>query len=121
MNSKLLFFVCLFITFFAVPVNAQKDGKTFKVVIDAGHGGKDPGCLGSYSREKDVALDVALKTGKLISENCPNVKVIYTRSTDVFVELYNRAKIANNHHADSSSRSIATPTTTTPPTASRPT
>ncbi len=69
-------------------------------MIDAGHGGKDPGCLGTYSREKDVALDVALKTGKLISENCPNVKVIYTRSTDVFVELYNRAKIANNHHAD---------------------
>ena len=100
MNSKLFFFVCLFITFFAVPVNAQKDGKTFKVVIDAGHGGKDPGCLGTYSKEKDVALDVALKTGRLISENCPNVKVIYTRSTDVFVELYNRAKIANNNHAD---------------------
>ena len=100
MNSKLFFFVCLFITFFAVPANAQKDGKTFKVVIDAGHGGKDPGCLGTYSKEKDVALDVALKTGKLISENCPNVKVIYTRSTDVFVELYNRAKIANNNHAD---------------------
>ena len=100
MNSKLFFFVCLFITFFAVPANAQKDGKTFKVVIDAGHGGKDPGCLGSYSKEKDVALDVALKTGKLISDNCPNVKVIYTRNTDVFVELYNRAKIANNHHAD---------------------
>lgn len=100
MNSKFFLFVCLFITFFAFPSNAQKDGKTFKVVIDAGHGGKDPGCLGTYSREKDVALDVALKTGKLISENCPNVKVIYTRSTDVFVELYNRAKIANNHHAD---------------------
>ena len=100
MNSKFFLFVCLFITFFAFPSNAQKDGKTFKVVIDAGHGGKDPGCLGTYSREKDVALDVALKSGKLISENCPNVKVIYTRSTDVFVELYNRAKIANNHHAD---------------------
>lgn len=100
MNSKFFLFVCLFITFLALPSNAQKDGKTFKVVIDAGHGGKDPGCLGTYSREKDVALDVALKTGKLISENCPNVKVIYTRSTDVFVELYNRAKIANNHHAD---------------------
>ena len=83
-----------------MPSDAQKDGKTFKVVIDAGHGGKDPGCLGTYSREKDVALDVALKTGKLISDNCPNVKVIYTRSTDVFVELYNRAKIANNQHAD---------------------
>lgn len=100
MNSKLFFFVCLFITFFAFPANAQKDGKTFKVVIDAGHGGKDPGCLGTYSKEKDVALDVALKTGKLISDNCPNVKVIYTRNTDVFVELYNRAKIANNNHAD---------------------
>ena len=100
MNSKIFFFVCLLITFLAVPATAQKDGKTFKVVIDAGHGGKDPGCLGTYSKEKDVALDVALKTGKLISENCPNVKVIYTRSTDVFVELYNRAKIANNNHAD---------------------
>ena len=100
MNSKLFFFVCLFITFFAFPANAQKDGKTFKVVIDAGHGGKDPGCPGTYSREKDVVLDVALKTGKLISDNCPNVKVIYTRSTDVFVELYNRAKIANDNHAD---------------------
>ena len=100
MNSKIFFFVCLLITFLAAPAIAQKDGKTFKVVIDAGHGGKDPGCLGTYSKEKDVALDVALKTGKLISENCPNVKVIYTRSTDVFVELYNRAKIANNNHAD---------------------
>lgn len=100
MNSKIFFLVYLFIIFLMPPVSAQKDGKTFKVVIDAGHGGKDPGCLGTYSREKDVALDVALKTGKLISDNCPNVKVIYTRSTDVFVELYNRAKIANSHHAD---------------------
>ena len=100
MNSKIFFLVYLFIIFLMPPVSAQKDGKTFKVVIDAGHGGKDPGCLGTYSREKDVALDVALKTGKLISDNCPNVKVMYTRSTDVFVELYNRAKIANSHHAD---------------------
>ncbi len=100
MNSKFFFLVCLFITILAAPVNAQKDGKTFKVVIDAGHGGKDPGCLGAYTKEKDVALNVALKTGKLISENCPNVKVIYTRSTDVFVELYRRAKIANDNHAD---------------------
>lgn len=83
-----------------VPSVAQKDGKTFKVVIDAGHGGTDPGALGSYSKEKDVALSVALKTGKLISENCPNVKVIYTRSTDVYPELRQRAKIANDNHAD---------------------
>ncbi len=100
MNSKMFFLVYLFITILTFPVNAQKDGKTFKVVIDAGHGGKDPGCLGAYTKEKDVALNVALKTGKLISDNCPNVKVIYTRSTDVFVELYRRAKIANDNHAD---------------------
>lgn len=100
MNSKLFFLVYLFIIFLAVPVTAQKDGKTFKVVIDAGHGGKDPGCIGSKLREKDVVLDVALRTGKLISDNCPNVKVIYTRKTDVFVELYRRAQIANDNHAD---------------------
>ncbi len=100
MNSKIFFLVYLFITILAIPVTAQKDGKTFKVVIDAGHGGKDPGCLGAYTKEKDVALNVALKTGKLISDNCPDVKVIYTRNTDVFVELYRRAKIANDNHAD---------------------
>jgi len=100
MNSKLFFLVYLFIFFLTVPVMAQKDGKTFKVVIDAGHGGKDPGCLGSKLREKDVALDVALRTGKLIADNCPNIKVIYTRKTDVFVELYRRAQIANDNHAD---------------------
>lgn len=100
MNSKFFFLVYVLIFFLTLPCTAQKDGKTFKVVIDAGHGGKDPGCLGSYTKEKDVALNVALKTGKLISDNCPNVKVIYTRSTDVFVELYRRAKIANDNHAD---------------------
>ena len=100
MNSKFFFLLFLLITFLTFPAVAQKDGKTFKVVIDAGHGGKDPGCLGAYNKEKDVALNIALKTGKLISDNCPNVKVIYTRSTDVFVELYRRAKIANDNHAD---------------------
>jgi len=70
------------------------------VVIDAGHGGNDPGCLGLTLKEKDVNLDVALKVGKLISENCPDVQVIYTRKTDVFIELYRRAQIANNNHAD---------------------
>ena len=100
MNSKFFFLLFLLITFLTFPVAAQKDGKTFKVVIDAGHGGKDPGCLGANSKEKDVVLNVALKTGKLISDNCPNVKVIYTRKTDVFVELYRRAQIANENHAD---------------------
>lgn len=79
---------------------AQTTQAKFKVVIDAGHGGHDPGCVGSASNEKDVNLDMALKVGKLISENCSDVQVIYTRSTDVFVELYRRAQIANDAHAN---------------------
>lgn len=70
------------------------------VVIDAGHGGKDPGCNGVSCKEKDVSLAIALKLGKLIEENCKDVKVIYTRKTDVFVELEDRAAIANNNKAD---------------------
>ncbi len=70
------------------------------MVIDAGHGGHDPGCLGSKAKEKDVALAVALKLGKYIEDNFKDVKVIYTRKTDVFVELFERASIANNARAD---------------------
>lgn len=70
------------------------------VVIDAGHGGKDPGCSGIKYKEKDVALAVSLKLGKFIEQNCKDVKVIYTRSTDVFVELQERAAIANRNNAD---------------------
>lgn len=70
------------------------------IVIDAGHGGKDPGCHGSKYNEKDIALAVSLKLGKYIEENLKDVKVIYTRSTDVFVELQERAEIANRAKAD---------------------
>lgn len=73
------------------------------VVIDAGHGGKDPGNLGTgryKTREKDIALAVALKVGKYISDNFSDVRVLYTRSTDVFVELEERAQIANRASAD---------------------
>ncbi len=70
------------------------------VVIDAGHGGKDPGCSGVKYKEKDVALAVALKLGAYIEQNCKDVKVIYTRRTDVFVELQERAAIANRNNAD---------------------
>lgn len=70
------------------------------VVIDAGHGGKDPGCHGSKSNEKTVTLAIALKLGEFISKKYPDIKVIFTRKTDVFVELDERAQIANKANAD---------------------
>ncbi|HDZ41975.1 MAG TPA: N-acetylmuramoyl-L-alanine amidase [Bacteroidetes bacterium] len=70
------------------------------VVIDAGHGGKDPGAKGRTSKEKDITLAIALKTGKYIEELLNGVKVIYTRKGDEFVELYKRAEIANKAKAD---------------------
>jgi N-acetylmuramoyl-L-alanine amidase len=70
------------------------------VVLDAGHGGKDRGCSGASAREADVALGLVLALGKQIQENMPDVKVIYTRKTNVFVELGERAAIANRNHAD---------------------
>ena len=70
------------------------------VCIDAGHGGHDGGCQGSNSQEKHVALAIALKLGKYIEENFPDVKVIYTRKTDVYLKLYERAAIANKAKAD---------------------
>lgn len=83
---------------------AEAQGTTGKglnvVVIDPGHGGKDPGAVGKTAKEKDIVLSVALKLGKLIKKNYPNVKVIYTRQTDVFIELNERASIANRNNAD---------------------
>lgn len=70
------------------------------IVIDPGHGGKDPGCNGVSHKEKDVSLAVALKLGKLLEEQYKDVKVIFTRTTDVFVELEDRAQIANKAKAD---------------------
>ena len=71
------------------------------IVIDAGHGGKDPGAIGpGKTNEKDVALAVALKLGEYIHTNFPDVNVIYTRKTDVFIELHERAEIANKNKAD---------------------
>lgn len=74
--------------------------KIKNVVIDAGHGGHDSGCLGSKTKEKDIALAISLKLGEYIEKNFPEVKVTYTRKTDVFVELYKRAQIANDLKAD---------------------
>lgn len=85
--------------FFALP--AQEDsGKKFKVVLDAGHGGHDPGTHGKIAKEKDIALALTLKLGEYIQQHMPDVEVIYTRDKDVFVELHKRAQIANENHAD---------------------
>lgn len=86
-----------------LPRDAQardKSGRITTIVIDAGHGGKDPGALGRNSREKDITLKVALKTGELIRKQHPDVKVVYTRTKDEFIELHRRAEIANRTKAD---------------------
>lgn len=78
----------------------RKDYKLRTVVIDAGHGGKDVGCNGKFSQEADVALKLALQVGGMIEKNLPDVNVIYTRKSDHFVELVDRAGIANKNNAD---------------------
>jgi N-acetylmuramoyl-L-alanine amidase len=86
-----------------LSANAQKyinQQQIKRIVIDAGHGGKDPGAVGKKSKEKDITLAVALKLGALISKNFSDIEVIYTRKKDVFVELNERVNIANRNHAD---------------------
>ncbi|MDR2127267.1 MAG: N-acetylmuramoyl-L-alanine amidase [Prevotellaceae bacterium] len=104
-EKNILYFACFFAFFciVTVPAEAQKYSnpqQIKKIVIDAGHGGKDPGAVGKKSKEKDITLAVALKLGDLISKNFPDVEVIYTRKTDVFVEVGERGNIANRNHAD---------------------
>lgn len=74
--------------------------KPMTVVLDAGHGGKDGATRGEFSREKDVALQVALTLGETLEKTIPGLKVIYTRKEDIFIPLYERIDIANRAHAD---------------------
>jgi N-acetylmuramoyl-L-alanine amidase len=78
----------------------QKNFKVRTIVIDAGHGGKDPGTVGKIAKEKDVVLKIALKAGKYIEDNIPGVNVLYTRKTDKYVDFQNRADVANKNKAD---------------------
>ena len=97
-KTSILIVLVLLLSFVSPALFAQNSVKT--VVIDAGHGGKDPGCHGKFSKEKHVCLSMALKLGKLIKAKYPDIQVIYTRDTDVFVELAERANIANKAKAD---------------------
>ena len=96
MCKKIVLFLIMIC--FAVWVNAAN--KPFTLVIDAGHGGGDAGALGAVSKEKNLTLKFALAFGRMVERNCPDVKVVYTRKTDKFVELYRRAEIANQNKAD---------------------
>lgn len=99
-RKPLLYISLLFTLLIFLPLSMQAAAKTFTVVIDAGHGGKDPGAKGTVVNEKEINLAVALKLGRLIEENHGDVRVIYTRKTDRFIELDERANIANRNKAD---------------------
>lgn len=102
MSSTLWKYLRIVTLFFLSAPLLWADGskQSFTLVIDAGHGGHDSGAVGAYSKEKDINLSVALAFGRLVAENCPDVKIIYTRSTDVFIPLQTRANIANKANAD---------------------
>ena len=84
----------------SLPCYGNSEAKDFVLVIDAGHGGHDPGAVGRISKEKDINLKVARRVGELIEKECHDVKVIYTRKRDVFIPLNRRAQIANEAKAD---------------------
>lgn len=97
MYKRLLTIICMTLLF-VLSVDGAK--KAFTIVIDAGHGGKDFGAPGKVTNEKTLNLRYALSFGRIIEQNCPDVKVIYTRKTDRFLELWQRAEIANKAKAD---------------------
>ena len=102
-STKKYFLVCqcciLLIAFLSTFTSSAQDSR-FTVVLDAGHGGHDPGAQGDISREKDINLAIVLELGRIISQNTKDVKVVYSRKTDVYLTLQERADVVNNNHAD---------------------
>lgn len=96
------YWLALVITFSCLSAECQEfDNYSIRtVVLDPGHGGKDPGALGSKSKEKDITLKIAKKIGKLITRDYPEIKIAYTRDDDRFVALRDRSQFANDQHAD---------------------
>ena len=99
-TKKILLVIVAFLICNPLFCKNQPRNRIETVVIDPGHGGKDPGAVVGNAREKDIVLAIALNLGKLIKERLPDVKVVYTRSTDVFIPLYERSVIANKINAD---------------------
>ena len=97
-----LIYLLIFFTVFPLLLNGQEKQKYHMktVVIDAGHGGRDPGAPGDHRNEKDIVLSIALQLGERIKKNFPDVNVIYTRKTDTLIPLFKRAEIANKNKAD---------------------
>lgn len=104
MNMKRFYIIpfiilTFFLTSFSINMTSDDNDGKFVVVLDAGHGGHDPGNLGNGYLEKNIALKIVLKVGEILERN-PNIKVIYTRKDDTFVDLYRRGEIANKANAD---------------------
>ena len=100
-QNRLYIILFLCSLWLALPLShLSAQGKDFTLVIDPGHGGKDPGAIGKKGKEKNINLSVALKLGNLIKENCKDVSIVYTRQKDTFVALDRRAQIANNAKAN---------------------
>ena len=97
---SLVSFVIIFISSFNTPDVGFQKPSIRTIIIDAGHGGKEPGAKGDYSFEKDICLDIALKLGKKMEKEFPDIKILYTRTTDVYPPIKARADFANANHGD---------------------